>query len=66
LNANSFKTIRLPNEANFYDDDRQTSEKSFWRKQPCMKNCLPGEAKVTGRARLIDVTPEPGKGPKVE
>ena len=31
-----------------------------------MTNCAPGEAKVIGRARTIDVTPEPGKGPKVE
>jgi hypothetical protein len=31
-----------------------------------MTNCAPGEAKVTGRARVLDVTPEPGKGPKVE
>ena len=31
-----------------------------------MENCIPGEAKVTGRARVIDVTPETGKGPKVE
>jgi hypothetical protein len=38
----------------------------LWRKNPCMTNCLPGPAKVTGRARAIDVTPEPGKGPKVE
>ena len=66
LSAETFKTIRLPNEANFQDDDRETSERAFWLKRPCMKNCLPGEAKVTGRARLIDVTPEPGKGPKVE
>jgi cytochrome c len=31
-----------------------------------MSNCGAGEAAVTGRARVIDVTPEPGKGPKVE
>ena len=66
LNAKTFKTIRLPNEANFHDDDRDAAEKSLWRKQPCMKNCLPGEAKIIGRAAAIDVTPEPGKGPKVE
>jgi len=66
LNAKTFKTIRLPNEANFRDDDRDVAEKALWRKQPCMKNCLPGEAKITGRAAAIDVTPEPGKGPKVE
>ncbi|MBX9841608.1 MAG: c-type cytochrome [Xanthobacteraceae bacterium] len=66
LNATTFKTIRLPNEANFRDDDRDTAEKALWRKNPCMTNCMPGPAKVTGRARVIDVTPEPGKGPKVE
>jgi len=66
LNAKTFKTIRLPNEANFRDDDRDVVEKALWRKQPCMKNCLPGEAKIIGRAAVIDVTPEPGKGPKVE
>jgi cytochrome c len=66
LNESTFKTIRLPNEPNFRDDDRETAEKALWRKNPCMTNCLPGQAKVTGRARVIDVTPEPGKGPKVE
>ena len=66
LNAKTFKTIRLPNEPNFYDDDRQTAEQAFWRKTPCMKDCKPGAAKITGRASVIDVTPETGKGPKVE
>jgi S-disulfanyl-L-cysteine oxidoreductase SoxD len=66
LNANSFKTIKLPNEPNFRDDDRNVAEKSLWRKSPCMTNCLPGTARITGRARVIDVTPEAGKGPKVE
>jgi len=66
LNANSFKSIKLPNEPNFRDDDRDVAEKSLWRKSPCMTNCLPGTARITGRARVIDVTPEPGKGPKVE
>jgi cytochrome c len=66
LNATTFKAIRLPNEPNFRDDDREIAEKALWRKTPCMTNCLPGQAKVTGRARVIDVTPEPGKGPKVE
>jgi mono/diheme cytochrome c family protein len=66
LNATTFKTIKLPNENNFRDDDRDTAEKALWRKNPCMADCLPGPAKITGRARVIDVTPEPGKGPKVE
>ena len=66
LNAKTFKAIKLPNERNFYDDDREAAEKTFWRKEPCMSNCLPGKAEITGRARAIDVTPEPGKEPKVE
>ena len=66
LNAETFKTIKLPNERNFRDDDRDIAEKSLWRKSPCMTNCLPGAAKITGRARAVDVTPEAGKGPKAE
>ena len=66
LNEKNFTSLKLKNEPNFYDDDRTTAEKAFWNKDPCMKDCLPGAAKVTGRASLIDVTPEPGKGPKVE
>lgn len=66
LNHRNFATIKLPNQPNFIDDDRETAEKAFWRKDPCMKNCLPSEPKIIGRARTIDVTPEAGKGPKVE
>ena len=65
LSDKNFATIRLPNEGNFIDDDREWSEKGFWQKNPCMKNCLPGVAKVTGRARAIDVTPDNTK-PKAE
>ena len=65
LNQKNFGTIKLPNQPNFYDDDREVTEKAFWKKNPCMTNCAPGEAKVTGRARSIDVTPE-AKGPKAE
>ncbi len=63
LNAQTFKTIKLPNEPNFFDDDRGRSEKALWRKRLCMTNCLPGEAKITGRARAIDVTPEANTKP---
>lgn len=66
LSDKNFGTIKLPNEANFIDDDRETTEKAFWRKDPCMTNCVPGEPKIIGRARTIDVTPDAGKGPKVE
>ena len=66
LNDKNFGSLKLKNEPNFFDDDRETAEKAFWKKNPCMKDCLPRKAKITGRATLIDVTPEPGKGPKVE
>ena len=66
LSNKNFTAIKLPNQNNFIDDDRETAEKAFWKKEPCMKDCLPGTAQVTGRARAIDVTPEAGKGPKVE
>ena len=44
LNAENFQTIKLPNEPNFFDDDREVAEKAFWRKIPCMTNCAPGAA----------------------
>jgi cytochrome c len=66
LNRQSFTSIKLPNEPNFVDDDREVAEKEFWRATPCMVSCAPGEARITGRARAIDVTPESGTAPKVE
>lgn len=66
LSDKNFTSIKLPNEANFFDDDRDVAEKHFWKPDPCMKNCAPGEAKITGTARILDVTPEANKGPKVE
>jgi hypothetical protein len=66
LNERTFTSIKLPNEPNFVDDDRETAEKEFWRRSPCMANCAAGEASIIGRARALDVTPEAGKGPKVE
>lgn len=66
LNEKTFTSIKLPNEPNFIEDDRELAEKEFWREAPCMTNCAPGEAKVVGRARAIDVTPETGTAPKVE
>ena len=38
----------MPNAGGFYDDDRETTEKSFWSAKPCMTDCKP-EAKITGR-----------------
>ena len=66
LSKENFASVKLPNVENFYDDDRETSEKAFWKKNPCMTNCNPEPAKVTGRARVIDVTPDHKTGPRVE
>jgi mono/diheme cytochrome c family protein len=66
LNEKNFTSIKLPNQTNFIDDDREVTEKEFWRKTPCMADCVPGEAKIIGRARALDVTPETGTAPKVE
>ena len=66
LNEQNFASIKLPNQPNFIEDDREVTEKEFWRKDPCMTNCAPGEAKIVGRARALDVTPETGTAPKVE
>lgn len=66
LSLENFSKVKLPNTAAFYDDDRETTEKSFWNKKPCMTNCKPEPAKVTARARVIDVTPDSKDGPKVD
>lgn len=65
LSRENFSSLKMPNVGGFYDDDRETSEKAFWNKNPCMKNCKP-EVSVLNRARMIDVTPESKSGPKVE
>ena len=63
LNKKTLATIKMPNEQGFVMDDRATSEKSFWQKDPCMKDCI-APVKITGRAAAIDVTPEDGKEKK--
>lgn len=66
LSKENFLSVRLPNEKTFYDDDRETAEKHFWNRTPCMKNCKP-DTRITNRARVLDVTPEDlAKGIKVE
>jgi S-disulfanyl-L-cysteine oxidoreductase SoxD len=56
LSRENFASVKMPNAGGFYDDDRETAEKSFWAK-PCMTNCK-GNVTITGRARVIDVTPD--------
>ncbi len=35
----------------------EKAEKAFWNPHPCMTDCKP-DVKITGRARVIDVTPD--------
>lgn len=56
LSKDNFTSVKMPNAGNFYDDDRETAEKSFWGK-PCMTNCK-AHVTITGHARVIDVTPD--------
>ena len=66
LSKDNFTKVKLPNVENFYLDDRETTEKAFWRKAPCMTNCKPEAPKILGRARALDVTPDEKTGPRVE
>lgn len=66
LSKENFTSVKMPNTGGFYDDDRETTEKAFWRKEPCMTNCMPQPARVTGHARVIDVTPDSKTAPRVE
>src|SRR5436305_910202 len=62
LSKETFGGVKMPNAGGFYDDDRETAERAFWNPKPCMADCKP-EVKITGRARVIDVTPD-DKGPR--
>jgi cytochrome c len=57
LSKETWGKVKMPNEGGFFDDDREKTEKAFWNKNPCMKDCR-GPAKITGRAMAIDVTPD--------
>ena len=65
LNQSNLAKVKMPNADGFYEDDRDTAEKAFWNKNPCMKDCGPAP-KVIGRAIAVDVTPDEKAGPKVD
>ncbi|MFG1392053.1 c-type cytochrome [Xanthobacter agilis] len=63
LSKDNFPKVDLPNQPNFFDDDRETAEKAFWKNDPCMADCA-GAVHVTARAQVLNVTPDadPPKG----
>jgi mono/diheme cytochrome c family protein len=65
LDEKILASVKMPNAEQFYDDDRERTEKSFWNKQPCMKDCKKA-VEITGRARVLDVTPESKTAPRVD
>lgn len=58
LSNENLATIRLPNEANFIEDDRASEPHNKPGVEPCMKDCKPGKAEITMHAAVLDVTPE--------
>lgn len=60
LSNENFTGVRLPNEANFIDDDRAQEPHYTDRSEPCMSDCKPGKAEITMHAAVLDVTPEGG------
>jgi cytochrome c len=65
LDEKTLPSVKMPNADAFYDDDREKTEKAFWNKQPCMKDCKK-QVEVLGRARVLDVTPETKTAPRVD
>jgi cytochrome c len=57
LSKETWNRVKMPNENGFFDDDREKTEKAFWNTNPCMKDCGP-PVKITGRAAVVDVTPD--------
>lgn len=56
LSKENFTEIRLPNEGNFFMDDRE--ETKVWKKEEvCMSDCKDA-VEITMRARVLDVTPD--------
>ncbi len=57
LSKENFTDITLPNEGQFFMDDREDVEFEKFKREPCMKNCKDA-VEITMRARVLDVTPE--------
>jgi len=57
LSKSNFLQHRLPNENGFFADPRLETPIAV-NKKACMKDCVPGVAKIVMRARTLDVTPD--------
>ena len=59
LSNENFVDVRLPNEPNFYMDDRATTEYPIFAGDVCMTDCK-DSVTITMRATVLDVTPDDG------
>jgi S-disulfanyl-L-cysteine oxidoreductase SoxD len=59
LSKENFTSIRLPNEDNFFMDDREEEAHYAQKGEACMADCKPA-VEITQRARVLDVTPDSG------
>lgn len=57
LSNENFVDVRLPNEPNFFMDDRADGEIPAFSQEPCMENCKE-TVEITMHASVLDVTPE--------
>lgn len=57
LSNETFLDVPLPNEANFFLDDREGGELTAFAAEACMENCK-DVVEITARAAVVDVTPE--------
>ena len=60
LSNENFTSVRMPNEANFFDDPRPDGKNVNKDGEPCMKDCKT-DVQITMRARILDVTPKEGE-----
>lgn len=60
LSNENFAEVRLPNEDNFFPDDRAETEYAVFTGAPCMEGCKE-TVEVTMRSAVLDVTPEETK-----
>ena len=60
LSKQSFTTVVMPNEENFFDDPRPDVP-GLAQGEPCMSDCKES-VEILNRARILDVTPEEGEG----
>ncbi|MFW6205817.1 MAG: c-type cytochrome, partial [Gemmatimonadota bacterium] len=57
LSKENFGDIEMPNEGQFFMDDREQTEFDQFKREPCMTDCK-DSVEITKRAQVLDVTPE--------